>query len=381
MKGGVERALIQQLRGFDRTQVKLTLLITFQFPELEVLLPEIPKDVQIIHIINKKHLNSTRIKKAMNNLNFFLRLYDEFLQIPRTFYSKKRLRSLFPQFDVIVDFDVTLGSYLADFCGPKIGWFHFSVKNYHEGNARRLKRLGKKLAKYDKVVMISDQMLAEAQSMYPEIRDRFIRIYNGFDFEGLKNRGSDLSQLGHLERELLNEKYIFSAGRFDERQKDFTTLIQAYAKVAHQIPHQLMIAGEGPDQMSLEQLVASLNIQDKVKFLGFQSNPLPFVKNCDFFVHSSKFEGLPTVILEALAFNKTVIASDCPTGPREILDSDKYGYLFKVGDIEALATQIKKLADGSSARIGSEQIQAHLKNFDIRNIQNELFKIKGIAEL
>ncbi len=375
MTGGIERVLIQHLRSFDRSKVQLTLLITFHFPELEVLLKEVPSDVEVIHLLDKPIFNGTRQARALSKLPAWARPFDELMQWPRKIYAKKRFKEIAKRLDVIVDFDVTLTSLLKSFAGKKIGWFHFSVKNYHHGKAARLRKLGRQFATYDKIVMISDQMKNEALEMYPTIPEKFVRLYNGFDFASLRQKASDDSVLKTLPAQAKERGFILGSGRFDERQKDFTTMIRAFAKGASSISQDLVLVGDGPDRANLDELVATLGIQDRVHFLGFQSNPLPFVKACDFFAQSSKFEGLPTVLIEALIFHKTIAAADCPTGPREILNEGQCGYLFPVGDSDALAKILNGLSHGNLPKVTVEKIEAHLKSFDIKEIHQEFFKM------
>ena len=83
-------------------------------------------------------------------------------------------------------------------------------------------------------------------------------------------------------------------------------------------------------------------------FLGFQPTPLPWILHCKIFVHSAKFEGLPTVLIEALLLDKLIVATDCPTGPREILDHGRCGLLTPVGDAPAFAAAVLQLLNDKS---------------------------------
>jgi glycosyltransferase involved in cell wall biosynthesis len=93
----------------------------------------------------------------------------------------------------------------------------------------------------------------------------------------------------------------------------------------------------------LERLTVKLGLADKISFPGFQKNPYPFLFNADIFVLSSRYEGLPMAILEAMACGLPVVAADCKSGPREILQNGKCGLLVPVEDEAALAEGILKL--------------------------------------
>ena len=80
-----------------------------------------------------------------------------------------------------------------------------------------------------------------------------------------------------------------------------------------------------------------LGIAEHVLFLGFSSNPYPWIANCQLLIHSAKFEGLPTILIEGLMLDRMIVATDCPTGPKEILNRGKAGLLTPVGDVQAMA--------------------------------------------
>jgi glycosyltransferase involved in cell wall biosynthesis len=132
---------------------------------------------------------------------------------------------------------------------------------------------------------------------------------------------------------------ILSVGRLDP-QKDFPLLINAFAQVRKLLPARLLILGEGPERDSLEALVKHLGMEGDVSLPGFVPNPYPFMANASVFVLSSRWEGLPTVLAEALYCGVPTIATDCPSGPREILRDGQYGNLVPMGDIECMADSI-----------------------------------------
>jgi glycosyltransferase involved in cell wall biosynthesis len=119
-------------------------------------------------------------------------------------------------------------------------------------------------------------------------------------------------------------------------------------------PH-LYIIGKGKDRELLKQTACELAIEKKTTFLGFLSNPYPWIRQALAVVHSAKFEGLPTALIEALLLDKLIIATDCPTGPREILGQGKAGILVPVGDAEALAKGMEQLAIDGELRSRLQQ--------------------------
>ncbi|MGL4997783.1 MAG: glycosyltransferase, partial [Cetobacterium sp.] len=143
---------------------------------------------------------------------------------------------------------------------------------------------------------------------------------------------------------LLDEKYIVSVMRLTNHQKDFKTLIDGF-KLAKEngIKEKLYILGDGPDKENIKELIDKCGMKKEILLLGSQKNPYSWIKNAEFFVHSSKYEGLPTVLIEAMILGKAVISSNCPTGPKEILENGKSGVLYPVGDSKKLSQEIEKI--------------------------------------
>ncbi len=137
----------------------------------------------------------------------------------------------------------------------------------------------------------------------------------------------------NISLQLNPNSFVFLAiGRLTE-QKDFSTLIDAFNIVHKSRPETiLIILGEGNLRPKLESHITSLNLQNNIFMPGFTINPFPYLKNCHCFVLSSKWEGMPNVLIQAMAFGKTVVSTDCPSGPAEILDGGNLGYLCKVSD-------------------------------------------------
>ncbi len=164
---------------------------------------------------------------------------------------------------------------------------------------------------------------------------------------------------------------VLAAGRL-KLQKDFPTLIRAFARLRRQHAARLVILGEGSGRAALEALAARKGLVPgrDVLFAGYVANPLPWMRRARLFVLSSLWEGLPGVLIEALAAGCPIVATDCPSGPAEILDGGRYGRLVPVGDpralAEAMAAALAKAPDRAAlearARVFGPQasVQAYL---------------------
>lgn len=146
--------------------------------------------------------------------------------------------------------------------------------------------------------------------------------------------------LKKMNNKLLCNNIVISVARLDT-QKDHSTLLRAFRLVCNKIKNsQLWIVGDGPLRMRLEKLSVNLGINQHVKFVGWVQNPETYLDKSDLFVLSSKWEGFPLSLLEAMGRNLPVIASDCKYGSGEIIGNNQYGILFPVGDHNELAKDI-----------------------------------------
>lgn len=207
-------------------------------------------------------------------------------------------------------------------------------------------RVAKVLARYvyrraDDVVAVSEGV---AESLVAARFDRsdLTVLYNPIDTEAIRRGAARPVDHEWFDDEELRP--ILSVGRL-EPPKDVPTLLRAFARVHAARPEtRLLVAGDGSEYDRLVDLADSLGVADVVDFLGYV-DPYPFMGRADAFVLSSRQEGLPTVLVEALACGCPVVATDCPYGPREILDGDTYGALVPVGHERAMAAAIERTLD------------------------------------
>lgn len=129
---------------------------------------------------------------------------------------------------------------------------------------------------------------------------------------------------------------VIGMGRLT-RQKDFPTLLRAFAAIQQQRPSRLILLGEGGERAALAALAAQLGITEHLSFAGFQKNPYAWLARADLFVLSSAWEGSPNALTEALALGVPSVSTRCPSGPDELLADGRYGPLVAVGDHAALA--------------------------------------------
>lgn len=168
---------------------------------------------------------------------------------------------------------------------------------------------------------------------------------------------------------------ILGVGRLNS-QKAFDVLIKAVAILRKKKNCRLFILGEGPDRRSLEKLAFELGISQSVNLPGFVKNPYPYMRKAAVFALSSIYEGLPTVLVEALALGTPVVSTDCPSGPAEILNGGRYGRLVPPEDPQALAEAILSiLIDPPSPELSSEAV----KPYDIERVVDQYLEYMGLC--
>ena len=136
-----------------------------------------------------------------------------------------------------------------------------------------------------------------------------------------------------------NSLKLISVGRLVD-QKDHLTLLRSIRNIKNKIKVELILIGQGKNKIFLNNYIKINRLEKNVKILGYKKNPYPFIKYSNVLVLTSKYEGLPNVLLEAITLKRFVISSDCPTGPKEILDNGKGGMLFKTGNYKDLSKKI-----------------------------------------
>lgn len=169
---------------------------------------------------------------------------------------------------------------------------------------------------------------------------------------------------------------VLSIGRFS-RAKDFATLIRAFALLIKEQPARLIILGEGRQRAALADLVRRLDLAAHVDLPGFVANPYPYLARADLYALSSRMEGSPNALIEALALGCPVVATDCASGPREILQDGRYGVLVPVGDVPGLAAAMARTLQDPPTRAWLKEGAA---GYTVENSARLYGKALGISD-
>jgi glycosyltransferase involved in cell wall biosynthesis len=201
----------------------------------------------------------------------------------------------------------------------------------------------------DQCVLVSNQMQSDL-AKYVDISNTVV-INNPFDINEIQSFSSmTISPAEFIFKP--DKKYLICAGRFI-KIKRFDVIIESLTHLDEEID--LIVLGDGDQREYLVSLTKKMGLTDRVHFIGNVQNPFKYFKNCDIFVLSSETEGFPMVLIEAMACDLAIIASDCKSGPREILDAEggslmsnclektDYGILTKIGDPKCLAEAVSMM--------------------------------------
>lgn len=194
----------------------------------------------------------------------------------------------------------------------------------------------------DLVVCVSKGVMREMNDLLGVPVAKLTTIYNPLDVDRIRELMREPVSLPWSPDD--GVPLIVAVGRLT-RQKDYPTLLRAFALMRANRRARLAILGQGEEVENLRRLAEELNIGSDVALLGFQSNPFSWMHRADLYVMSSAWEGLPGTLLEAMACGTRIVSTNCRTGPDEILEDGRWGRLVPVGDSEALSFAMTEALD------------------------------------
>ncbi len=228
----------------------------------------------------------------------------------------------------------------------------------------------------DKIVTASEGVSQDIKNLFNLKNEKATFVYNFIDIEKIKFLSNE-----EIDEEIFKNKLkpiILAVNRLDLHQKDIITLLKAFSLVIKNLDAYLVIVGEGPDRLKIEAEIKELCLESNVFLLGHKNNPYKYMKNSDVFVLSSFHEGMPIVLIEAIACDLPVIATDCDFGPREIIKDGYNGFLVPVGNSQIMSEKILIILKNKEIR--EKFIKNAKANLDTFSIDSSLSKYKKIIE-
>lgn len=224
----------------------------------------------------------------------------------------------------------------------------------------------------DGVVAVSHGVAEDVKRFYRLPASRVRVIYNPVMVEDILSQAQQ--PIEHPWFQSGAPPVILAVGRLSE-EKDFSTLLRAFVHVRKIVDARLVILGEGEQRQMLERLTSELNLKAYLDMPGFVENPYAYMRRAGVFVLSSRREGLPNVLIESLACGTPVVATDCLSGPREILEDGKWGKLVPVGNPEALAEAIVETLQSAPL---PQNLQRRASEFSVEASVEQYLQILGV---
>ncbi len=354
--GGAERVMVEIISHINRERIKPVLVLLYPY-ENSPYRDFIPRGLKLI-VVQRK--SDSSIDKLRQYAGFLRAVFREKPHVIVSMLTHSNIMAisagLLFRKKIIIGEHITLSEAAKTKAGRRMLWFSTTllVKIFYRFS--------------DKIIAVSEGVKADLVGEFNILPPNVEVIHNPTDLKCISELCNN--PVAHV---FFREgvPVILSVGRL-VAQKGFEILLKAFSNVIKEMDARLIILGEGPEKESLSRLANELAITEKVSFLGFQNNPYKFISKADVFVLSSRYEGLPMVVLEAMACDTPVVSTDCKSGPREILQDDKYGVLVPTDDIDALSRAVLKLLKDKVlrerfSRLGKERV----KDFAVEKITSE----------
>ncbi len=342
--GGAERVILTLLKHLNRKKYEPILVMLRKEGRY---LPLIPDDIKVID------LQATQARYAIFKIIQVIKETQPDIVFTTLAYLNLIIAMLRPLFSKNIIFIARESNTV-------------SVRNKREKYPRLFDWLYKKVYKnFDFIVTQAKFMRDDLIDNYGINRDKLVTIYNPVDIENIEKKAQQYID------GLSDDQYnLLAVGKLGY-QKGFDMLLSIMTKLDER--YHLTILGEGSDKEHLEQQIKKLHIADRVTLAGFSDNPYAYMKRADLFVLSSRYEGLPNVVLEANACELPVVAFDSPGGTAEIIDEGMNGFLVAPFDEKEFASTIEK---ARNFHFDKEAIMIETKeNFAIEKIIKEYEKL------
>ena len=354
--GGAEKVLVTFLKNLSPDKYEIDLLLNLYSGKY---LKDVPSWINIYYL-NKGEMITTNRPQDIPQKAYRV-IYQKLLKtFPKILYStilsNKQYDIEFAAIHGIAD--EILNSPIKS--SKKIVWIHNDLSNIPEYTEERLR----KFFGFDKILVISnkinDLFLSLANTEVE--KQKIVRIYNPIDVEEILNLAKIPCDLKKKE----GVKTFVSIGTVFP-QKGFDRLLRAHKRLIDEgFLHNVWIVGDGYDFPNIEKLFHELKVEETAKLVGFKENPYPYFTQADYYILSSRYEGYPTVLFEAMVLAKPIIATDV-SGVREILNNGELGYIIPNEDEEIYNSMKYFLENNDFAVNYTNTIQSKSLPFELKN--------------
>lgn len=363
--GGEERVLLNVLRNLVELNYDVDLLITWNHKENNLFENEIPKKVNYEFLFDSYNGKNKLIKEIYR------------IKAKTTYLKKIEKKIKNEKYDIVIDYSSNLLKYdNFDIKIPVFAWIHFSLTFGEKLTLEKIKKYKKQYKKYSKIFAITRVMKEEFINKVGIEKKKVELVYNPIDLKLIEKKAENVEK---KYENYLKQDYFLQVSRLTQ-QKQPEHLVDIYYKLKQAgIKEKLYFIGDGEKKEIIKQKIKEYNLENDIILLGQIENPYPFFKNAKLFVHTAKYEGLPTVLLESLALGTPVVSYDCPTGPRDILGKNsEYGELISLNDKDMFVEKVLELMNSK------EKYEKYKKLSLIRandfSMENNKVKLKELIE-
>jgi len=363
--GGEERVLLNVLRNLVELNYDVDLLITWNHKENNLFENEIPKKVNYEFLFDSYNGKNKLIKEIYR------------IRAKTTYLKKIEKKIKNEKYDIVIDYSSNLLKYdNFDIKIPVFAWIHFSLTFGEKLTLEKIKKYKKQYKKYSKIFAITRVMKEEFINKVGIDEKKVELVYNPIDLKLIEKKAENVEK---KYENYLKQDYFLQVSRLTQ-QKQPEHLVDIYYKLKQSgIKEKLYFIGDGEKKEIIKQKIKEYNLENDIILLGQIENPYPFFKNAKLFVHTAKYEGLPTVLLESLALGTPVVSYDCPTGPRDILGKNsEYGELISLNDKDMFVEKVLELMNSK------EKYEKYKKLSLIRandfSMENNKVKLKELIE-
>ncbi|WP_322971865.1 glycosyltransferase [Faecalibacter sp. LW9] len=361
--GGAEKVLVTFLKNLSPDKYEIDLLLNLYSGKY---LKDVPSWINIYYL-NKGEMITTNRPQDIPEKAFRVIYQSVLKQFPKLLY-----KFILPNKTYDIEFaaihgiaDEILNSPIKS--SKKIVWIHNDLSNIPEYTNERLKSF----FKFDRVLVISQKInqLFLDLATSDEQKEKVVRIYNPIDVEEIKRLAKEPCDLAKVD----NEPTFVSIGTVFP-QKGFDRLLRAHRRLLDEgFKHQVWIVGDGYDFPNIKKLVDELQINDTAHLIGFKENPYPYFIQADYYILSSRYEGYPTVLFEAMTLAKPIIATDV-SGVREMLNDGELGCIIENSE-EAIFNGLKYfIQHPEEAKKYQHNIEAKALPFELSSAVNSIEK-------
>lgn len=370
--GGAEKVLATFLKNLPEDKYEIDLLLNLYSGKY---LSEIPKWINVLHL-NKGEMITTNRPQDIPKKAYRVIYQSVLKKFPALLYAKILKNKKYDiEFAAIHGFrDEILNSPLKS--SKKIVWIHNDLRKTHFHNYTDDEI--RKFFGFDKILVISEHIQKDFESLArtEDEKSRIVRVYNPLDTEEILRRSQEPRVKSQDQQpETTNQQPVFVSVGTVFPQKGFDRLLKVHKKLLDEgFSHRIKIVGDGFDFENIKKLRKELDVEETAEMTGFTDNPYPHFKNANFYVLSSRYEGFPTVLFEAITLKKNIIATDV-SGVREMLEDGKLGLIVdnsEEGIYEGMKQALEHPENFSKYRAALIDYQMP---FNLQNSVNKIIEI------